>query len=233
MMPSSFPFIILFFRHENDRIHVYVDPFYEKLNDWIDEEATQENTCTDLFLTELCTITIQFQVEEEDSQSEDDKVSLNEEMEDLEGAAGARTFIGRECPRTIYGTCIGTTCGTCLWNGSKKGSSYNAKHQVASLRIDSTSRKHDEDDVDSEGILVEVFDLEGFPLEDIEEGSVASMRVSLYLSVLVVLPSSPRFSSVLSAVFLRRLPGDLRAPVRRRATDHHLKLDFIVRLPEL
>ncbi|KAI3765493.1 hypothetical protein L2E82_15529 [Cichorium intybus] len=56
MMPSSFPFILPFFRsrsswwtmgffdkrHENDRIHVYVDPFYEKLNDWIDEEAAQE-----------------------------------------------------------------------------------------------------------------------------------------------------------------------------------------------
>ncbi|KAI3779992.1 hypothetical protein L2E82_09797 [Cichorium intybus] len=85
-------------RHENGRIHVYVDHVYEKLNDWIDEEASQEvhevdveadydaissdsrednvpeNTCTDPFLTELCTSTIQSQVEEEgESQSEDDK----------------------------------------------------------------------------------------------------------------------------------------------------------------
>ncbi|KAI3498123.1 hypothetical protein L1887_33885 [Cichorium endivia] len=50
------------------------------------EDTFPENTCTDLFLTELCTRTIQSQVEEErESQSEDDKVSLNEELEDLEG----------------------------------------------------------------------------------------------------------------------------------------------------
>ncbi|KAI3752362.1 hypothetical protein L2E82_24343 [Cichorium intybus] len=88
------------FVDKGHRIQVYVDHFYEKLDDWIDEEAAQEvhevdveadydaissesleyagtvpeNTCIDLFLTELCTATIQSQVEEEgESHSDDDK----------------------------------------------------------------------------------------------------------------------------------------------------------------
>ncbi|KAI3524271.1 hypothetical protein L1887_02924 [Cichorium endivia] len=146
-----------------------VDHFNEKLDDWIDEERAQKVHDVDVhaimmvfqmiclkmrnylgehmydFLNNKSPTTMQPQVEEEESKSEDNKVSLNEEREGLE---------------------------------------------------DSTSKKYEEDDVDSKCFLIEDIDLEGFLLDEIEEGPLKPSLLSLSLSLSLMCLRLPSALSV-------------------------------------